>query len=387
MMSRRDVLKSTKGFSTFSQSVHLARIVCDPQLTAASYSCSVFGSSRVHDGLPVLLNNPITKLFGWSPLIEDAFMLNKHLFVLSRNLPPPTPGLQYPPIPGLLALHVRRGDFEAHCPTLRRWNTRFSGLNTQPGTIDRDLDFAKNEDGSSTQRSTDAFQRACYPSTNQIVERVRQIRMTEEGKGLRNIFIMTNGSPEWIEELKEALMKDYRWKQISSSLEMLVTWEQKFTAQAVDMMIGQRADVFIGNGVSASPPPSLSLSSSSLPHLFLLVLEFNRDCLHLAYCERTRAWASAALGMKQPRSSFPRRLVTSITSNAQRLHHSPLFVTPLASNSRTTFVPSPRTPNHPARVLTTQSATACTLLSFSSLLLGNILGFHTGEIYTAEPFV
>ena len=60
---------------------------------------------------------------------------------------------------------------------------------------------------------------------------------------------MTNGSPEWVEELKKALMKDYPWKQISSSWQMQVNWEQMFTAQAVDMMIGQRADVFIGNGV------------------------------------------------------------------------------------------------------------------------------------------
>ena len=187
-------------------------------------------------------------------------MLNKHLFVLSHKLPLPTRELRYPPIPGLLALHVRRGDFEHHCPILRRWKTRFSGLNTQPGTIDRDVELVENGDGSLAQRSIDAFQRACYPSTDQIVQRVRQIRMTEEGKGLRNIFIMTNGSPEWIEELKEALMKDYSWKQISSSLEMRVTWEQKFTAQAVDMMIGQRADVFIGNGVSTSAPPCFSFS-------------------------------------------------------------------------------------------------------------------------------
>jgi hypothetical protein len=146
-----------------------------------------------------------------------------------------------------------------------KYNTRFSGLNTQPGTIDRDVELVENEDGSMTQRSIDAFQGACYPSTKQIVERVRQIRMTEVGKGLRNIFIMTNGSPEWIEELREALMKDYPWKQISSSLEMLLTWEQKFAAQAVDMMIGQRADVFIGNGVSRINPLSLSLRLSFSP--------------------------------------------------------------------------------------------------------------------------
>lgn len=270
-------------------------------LTATLCPLSVFGSTRVHDGLPVLLNNPIVKLFGWSPLIEDAFTLNKHLFVLTRKLPPQTPELRYPPIPGLLALHVRRGDFEVHCPRMRSWGTRFSGLNTQPGTIDRDPDLIENNDGSLTQGSIDAFQRACYPSTNQIVERVRQIRMTEAGKGLRNIFIMTNGSPEWVEELKEALMKDHPWKQISSSLQMKVTWEQKFTAQAVDMMIGQRADVFVGNGVSAVNFRSmigLSFSSLAFP-LFFLVLQSKRDCIHAAHCQWALRWASTALAVKR----------------------------------------------------------------------------------------
>ena len=238
-------------------------------LTPTLYLFSVFGNWRIHDGLPVLFDNPIFKLFGWSPLVEDAFKNNQPLLALSRTLPKPTPELRYPPIPGLLALHVRRGDFEHHCPHLRASKSRFSGLNVQPGTIDKDMELEENTDGSLTDASMDAFQRACYPDVDQIVERVRQIRMTEEGKELGNIFIMTNGSPEWIEELREALMKDHPWKQITSSLQMQVSWEQKFVAQAVDMMIGQRADVFIGNGVSASTsfdlprfssPPAISLS-------------------------------------------------------------------------------------------------------------------------------
>jgi len=224
-------------------------------LTTIPYSPSVFGTWRIHDGLPLLFNNPIFKLFGWSPLVQGAFKANQHLFTLSPIIPPPTPELRYPPIPGLLALHVRRGDFEAHCVGLRLWKTPFVGLNTQPGTVDKDIKLVDAGGGSLTQASMDAFQRACYPDINQIVERIRQIRETEEGKKLRNIFIMTNGSPEWIEELKEALMKDHPWEKITSSLQMQVSWEQKFVAQAVDMMIAQRSDVFIGNGVSA---PTLS---------------------------------------------------------------------------------------------------------------------------------
>jgi len=239
---------STSGESFFPASCRVTL-----GLTVSPCYLSVFGSWRIHDGLLVLFNNPIIKLFGWSPLVEDAFKTNHRLFSLS-HIPPPTPELRYPPIPGLLALHVRRGDFEGHCPNLQAWKTSFTGLTTQPGTIDKDIELVENRDGSLTQASADAFQKACYPNITQIVERVRQVRQSEEGKGLRNVFIMTNGSPEWVEQLREALMEDHPWKLIASSLQMRVTWEQKFVASAVDMMIAQRSDVFIGNGVSASTP-------------------------------------------------------------------------------------------------------------------------------------
>lgn len=270
----------------------------------------MFGTSRIQDGLPVLFNNPIIKLFGWSPLVEDAFKINQHLFALSPTLPPSTPQLRYPPIPGLLALHVRRGDFEGHCPKLRRSKTRFTGLNTQPGTIDKSIELEENWVGSSTQASIDAFQKACYPNVTQIVERVRQIRMTEEGEGLRNIFIMTNGSPEWIEELRDALMMDHPWEQIASSLQMQVSWEQKFVAQAVDMMIGQRADVFIGNGVSASTHSRSPLVLINTCSFLLLVLKLNRRRLHAPYHKWPRGWASETLVMRQSRS-FPQTSISS----------------------------------------------------------------------------
>jgi len=64
---------------------------------------------------------------------------------------------------------------------------------------------------------------------------------------------MTNGKDPWLSELKGALHKSGKWKQISSSRELKVNWEQKFVAQSIDMVVGQRADVFIGNGVSHAP--------------------------------------------------------------------------------------------------------------------------------------
>lgn len=89
----------------------------------------------------------------------------------------------------------------------------------------------------------------CYPSVEQIVERVKRVR-TEYPQPLRYLYIMTNGATSWVEELKSALTKDMEWDQVGSSRDLKVTWEQKFVAQALDMYVAQRAQVFIGNGVS-----------------------------------------------------------------------------------------------------------------------------------------
>ena len=62
---------------------------------------------------------------------------------------------------------------------------------------------------------------------------------------------MTNASPTWLDTLKVALSEGGggEWRQIASSRDLKLSWEQKYVAQTVDMMIGQRAQVFIGNGV------------------------------------------------------------------------------------------------------------------------------------------
>lgn len=89
----------------------------------------------------------------------------------------------------------------------------------------------------------------CYPSVEQIVEKVKRVRM-EATHPLRYLYIMTNGATSWVEELKSALAKDIGWDHIGSSRDLKMTWEQKFVAQALDMYVAQRAQVFLGNGVS-----------------------------------------------------------------------------------------------------------------------------------------
>lgn len=91
--------------------------------------------------------------------------------------------------------------------------------------------------------------RACYPSVEQMIDKVKEIRQTEQGKGLNKIFIMTNGERGWVRDLRDAFSAMGGWKSIATSRDMELNIEQKYVASAVDMLIGQRADVFVGNGV------------------------------------------------------------------------------------------------------------------------------------------
>lgn len=186
--------------------------------------------------------------FRWSPLVLDAFEKNKHLFA-PKGLSVPTPEDQYPMIPGLLALHIRRGDFEKHCNHLAKWGSSWTGFNQLPELLDRFNAPERPASGRATREIYAAYTKSCYPSIEQIATKVAEIRKTKAGLGLKNVFIMTNGKVPWIQELKDALNKVHKWDLITSSRETKLNWEQKYIAQAPDMVIGQRSEVFVGNGV------------------------------------------------------------------------------------------------------------------------------------------
>lgn len=201
--------------------------------------------------------------FRWSSLVIDGFDRNQKLYA-PNGLTVATPDDPYPVIPGLLALHIRKGDFEQHCRGLAEWGSTWTGFNQLPQLIDRFDSPPRPSDDNVTQAIYDAYAKSCYPSIEQIVQKVTDAKNTRAGKDLSNIYIMTNGKDPWLSELKKALHKSGKWKRISSSREMRVKWEQKFVAQSIDMAVGQRADVFIGNGVSRAPPPVLVLADCVL---------------------------------------------------------------------------------------------------------------------------
>lgn len=116
---------------------------------------SLFGSARhLLPIWPSYSQSPILTLFRWSPLITNALIKTRDL-IHPDIAPASYLGSRFPsrlsflsglghfrsseqeeiqqeeekkPLKGLLALHIRRGDYEEHCRNLAGWGSRYQGL-------------------------------------------------------------------------------------------------------------------------------------------------------------------------------------------------------------------------------------------------------------------
>jgi hypothetical protein len=217
----------------------------------------IFGHQRMLSIWKYLKDSPVSTHWGWSPLIHDAYRRNRHIFVpnarstLFSGFTGSTVAENYSAtIPGLLALHVRRGDFQNHCVHLGKWSSNWNAFNMFPEFSDR---FERPTDGGwgeTSEKNMQMYMKRCFPTIDEIVQKVMLVRVESE-QPLTHLYIMTNGAVAWVEELKEALRRSGNWAQIKSSRDLDITWEQKFVVQALDMLVAQRSEVFIGNGWSS----------------------------------------------------------------------------------------------------------------------------------------
>lgn len=172
-----------------------------------------------------------------------------------HNVEPILPAAKIDPIPGLLVLHIRRGDFVDHCRHLANWSSDWNGFNKFATLPDKFRTPHDGGNGQTTEANVQYYLQRCFPTIEQIVERVRQVLVDQKKiygrtKELKRVYIMTNGDKAWLSDLKEALMGIKKWDSVTSSRDLQLSWEAKPVAQAMDMLVGQRAQVFIGNGVS-----------------------------------------------------------------------------------------------------------------------------------------
>ncbi|CAK5269263.1 unnamed protein product [Mycena citricolor] len=224
-------------------------------------------------------DSPILKHFAWSPLITQA--LSENWALLSSVPPPPSlstdhssanPFILHPPypasspsIPHLLAVHVRRGDYEGHCQFLADVNAQYNAWNalgepaparpspragfrsaipanyTWPRIPDH-LDVRAGESG------RDARVRHCWPTLEQIVAKVRAVRT--RAPGLERVYVATDGERAWVGALAARLKRD-GWREVVSSFDVRLSREQFAVSQAVDMSVLAAAEEFIGDGFSS----------------------------------------------------------------------------------------------------------------------------------------
>ena len=222
-------------------------------------SCRVFGKKqRLLPLWPTIAHSPILAYWDWSSLIYNAYTRHKHFFKpfpssrvagLVNSLGLSGAEDPYTAIKGLLAIHIRRGDFEDHCRHLAEWSADWHAWNAFPEFIDK-FEVPTN---TTVDETTQIYLAHCYPTIEQIVDKVKRVR--EESAAthdLRYLYIMTNGPISWVEELRAALARagGRAWESVKSSRDLELTWEEKFVAQGVDMFVAQKAEVIIGNGVS-----------------------------------------------------------------------------------------------------------------------------------------
>ncbi|EGN95102.1 hypothetical protein SERLA73DRAFT_187410 [Serpula lacrymans var. lacrymans S7.3] len=214
----------------------------------------IFGNrKRVLSVFPLLVHNPVVTNWGWSPLVYAAYESNRHLFQPSSSLPAVfrSPEEDYnQPIPGLLALHVRRGDFENHCQHLANWSADWNAWNTLPELPDTFVRPTDGGWGETSEANMNMYIQRCYPSIEQIVEKVKAV-VAASVDPLRYVYIMTNGAVPWVEELKTSIKSSGNWDHVGSSRDLQLTWEEKYVAHGLDMFVASRAQILIGNGWSS----------------------------------------------------------------------------------------------------------------------------------------
>lgn len=212
-------------------------------------------------------DSPVSRLLSTSPIIQSGIENNLHHFF------PEGQSTDDDPFHNVLSIHVRRGDFKEACLEHAAENSTFYNWNLLSFLPDKfypppaPSGLALSE-GKNTPENEAIFLARCLPSAASITHKVRAAReaylqnesiagqpssrfnrLKSPKRSLDVLYIMSNDRTEWLDDLKASLRND-GWGQIVTSRDLHFNAEQKEVGVAVDMDIGRRSAVFIGNGVS-----------------------------------------------------------------------------------------------------------------------------------------
>lgn len=185
--------------------------------------------------------SPVSTLLRSSPVVSAA--VERNTFLFSGNVSRPT-RIFTGTWDRMLAMHLRRGDYEGHCEYLATYGANFYGWNQLPSLPDP---LTPPPAGVS---SEDMAHQRCFPDIDAIVHKARQAQREHSGY-VDVLYILTNEKGAWLNLLLEALKGD-GWTTVRTSKELVLDMiEQKEVAMAIDMDIARRAAIFVGNGWSS----------------------------------------------------------------------------------------------------------------------------------------
>ncbi|KAJ6455086.1 hypothetical protein C8R47DRAFT_996962 [Mycena vitilis] len=212
----------------------------------------IWGNPRVLSLWPLFARSPTSRLLAPSPVVQAAVARNAYLFLPRGPRPPFAPR---DPFARMLAVHVRRGDYLAHCTHLAEWGASYYSWALLPNLTDR---FEPR--GGDDPARLEATLRHCLPSAAQFIERIREVREEYVNAGevatagktriLDVLYLLTNEHGPWLDETTAALRRA-GWHTIVSTRDLRLDAEQEDVSMAVDMQMARRAAVFLGNGWSS----------------------------------------------------------------------------------------------------------------------------------------
>lgn len=151
----------------------------------------------------------------------------------------------------------------------------FDGWNQLPFLPDR---FTPPTDKGEGPRS-DYLKKRCWVEMDSIVERLHQLRQDKDlvGVKLDKVFVSTNESKEWVEELEKKLVATGRWDEgsVKSTFDLDLSWEEG----GVDNAIGEFPS--LAKFRFCSP---LSFFSLARGHGFFFLSFCSERLTHLLHC-------------------------------------------------------------------------------------------------------
>ena len=158
-----------------------------------------------------------------------------------------------------MAIHLRRGDFEEHCKYLGETRQGFTTWVTLP-TLQPSVLPPKLDPSNAT-----IVMDHCYPSLNRILDSIS--KQARDRPHLRTLHVLHDGAwdhptvylqyyklaealknPEWA---RRAGWKGGPMLRVTHSAEVPIRWGERDWSVCVDVELGRRAEVFIGNGFSS----------------------------------------------------------------------------------------------------------------------------------------